>query len=505
MSREALEALKHLLREGTYEARMVGGAVRDRLLGREPNDFDVVVVGPALRLARALADRIGGDFYILDARREFGRVIGRTSDGRRFYVDLTRRDGESWEEDLRRRDFTVNAMMIDLEAFLQGDRFAPIDPLGGLEDLQAGRLRLCAPDAFHRDPIRILRAVRFEAELGLRMTPETEQALREALPRLAWAASERVREELIKMALLPPFVQSLRRMEALGILEGVLPEVARLRGLPQGPPHIWDAYEHTLRVVAAMERLLGGSAEPPELRDLPPRWAEVETAMAPWRDRLATRWAEEVAADHPRRALLLLAALFHDIGKPETRTVEPDGRVRFIGHEAVGADQAARRLAALRFSNDEIEEIETLVRHHMRPHGLARGRLTPRAIYRFFRDLGALGVDLPLLALADTLAVWGPTLTDAIWIPRLRTAQALWQAFFEAPDRFVRPVPLLRGDDLLAMGVPPGPQVGRLLEAVREAQAAGEVTTREEALALIRRLLDEGEGRDDPSGAVGLP
>lgn len=491
MARALLESLQRLLEEGPYEARVVGGAVRDRLIGRDPNDLDVVVVGPALRLARALADRVGGFFYILDARREFGRVVWRSPEGRRFYVDLTRRDGLSWEEDLRRRDFTINAMMIDLDAFLGAGPLVPFDPLGGLEDLRAGRLRPCAPEAFHQDPVRILRAVRFEAEFGLRMTAEAEQALREALPGLIRVAPERVREELVKILLIPPLVRSLRRMEELGILPEVLPEVANLRGVGQSPPHVWDVYEHTLRTVAAMERLLGDFRESPELQDLPPRWAEIEEGMAPWRERLRARWEEEVAADHPRRALLLLAALLHDIGKPATRTVEPDGRVRFIGHEQVGAEWAVHRLEALRFSNDEMEEIEILVRHHMRPHGLARGRLTPRAIYRFFRDVGALGVDLTLLALADTLAVWGPTLTDAVWAPRLRVAQILWQAFFEAPERFIRPAPLIRGEDLLSLGVPEGPQIGRILEAIREAQAAGEVTTREEAMALARRLLNE--------------
>ncbi|WP_322800139.1 CCA tRNA nucleotidyltransferase [Thermoflexus sp.] len=497
MPRALLEPLKRLLDESLYEARVVGGAVRDRLIGREPNDFDVVVVGPALRLARALADRIGGFFYILDARREFGRVVWRSPEGRRFYVDLTRREGASWEEDLRRRDFTINAMMVDLDAFLGAGPFVPFDPLRGMEDLQAGRLRLCAPDAFHQDPVRILRAVRFEAEFGLRMTTETEQALQEALPGLARVAPERVREELVKILMIPPVVRSLRRMETLGILPEVLPEVANLRGVGQSPPHVWDVYEHTLRTVAAMERLLGSRMASPEWYDLPPRWAEIEAAMAPWWERFVARWEEEVAIDHPRRALLLLAALLHDIGKPATRTVEPDGRVRFISHERVGAEWAAHRLEALRFSNDEIEEVEVMVRHHMWPHGLARGRLTPRAIYRFFREVGERGVDLALLALADTLAVWGPTLTDAVWTPRLETARALWRAFFEAPERFVRPVPLVRGEDLLAMGVPEGPQIGRILEAIREAQAAGEITTREEALALARRLIDEA-GAPEP-------
>ncbi len=490
LPRALLEPLRELLAEGPYEARVVGGAVRDRLIGREPHDFDVVVVGPALRLARALADRVGGFFYVLDARREFGRVVWRSPEGRRFYVDLTRRDGASWEEDLRRRDFTINAMMADLDAFLSPE-LVLFDPLGGLEDLRAGRLRPCAPDAFHQDPVRILRAVRFEAEFGGRMTPEAEHALREALPGLIQVAPERVREELIKIFLIPPVVRSLRRMEALGILPEVLPEVAHLRGVTQSPPHVWEVYEHTLRAVAAMERMMGETADSPELQDLPPRWEEVETAMAPWRQRLLARWEEEVATDHPRRALLLLAALLHDIGKPVTRTVDPDGRTRFIGHERVGAEWAARRLEALRFSRSEIEEVEGLIRHHMRPHGLA-GRLTPRAIYRLFRDVGAQGVDLVLLALADTLAVWGPTLTDMVWRPRLEVARTLWWAFFEAPERFVRPVPLLRGDDLLAMGVPEGPHIGRILEAIREAQAAGEIATREEALALARRLMDEG-------------
>ncbi|MCS7251582.1 MAG: HD domain-containing protein [Anaerolineae bacterium] len=490
MPRALLESLKRLLEEGPYEARVVGGAVRDRLIGREPNDLDVVVVGPALHLARVLADRIGGFFYILDARREFGRVIWRSPDGRRFYIDLTRRDGASWEEDLQRRDFTINAMMADLDAFLSVGPLMPFDPLGGLEDLRAGRLRPCAPDAFRQDPVRIIRAVRFEAEFGLQMTVETEQALQEALSRLILVAPERVREELVKVLLIPPLVRSLRRMEALGILPEILPEVANLRGVMQSPPHVWDVYEHTLRTVAAMERLLGAPVESPELLDLAPRWTEIDAAMAPWWKCLRARWEKEVAVDHPRQALLLLAALLHDIGKPASRMVSPDGRVRFIGHERVGAEWAARRLEALRFSNDEIEEIGNLVRYHMWPHGLARGQLSPRIIYRFFRRTGEQGVDLALLALADTLAVWGPTLTDEVWEPRLEMARTLWRAFFEMPDRFIRPNPLLRGEDLLMLGVPKGPQIGRILEAIREAQAAGEVITREQALELARQLID---------------
>jgi poly(A) polymerase len=489
-ARVLLEALKRLLEDGPYEARLVGGAVRDRLVGREPNDFDGVVVGPALSLARALADAVGGAFYILSARREFGRVVWRSPQGRRFYVDLARRDGDSWEEDLRRRDFTINAMAVEIDAFLRPEGFAPFDPLGGLEDLRSGRLRPCAPDAFRRDPVRTLRAVRFEAEFGLRLTPEAEASLTEAVPCLFLIAAERIRDELVKILLIPPAVRSLRRMEALKLLERVLPEVASLRGVEQGPPHVWDAYEHTLRAVAAMERLLGSEAETPELRDLPPRWAEIAEAMGPWRERLQSRWEEEVAVGRPRRALLFLAALLHDIGKAGTRTVDPNGRIRFIGHEALGARWAADRLAALRFSSDEIEEVETLVRHHMRPHWMAR-RLSPRGIYRFFREAGERGVDLALLALADTMAVWGPRLTEEIWEPRLCVARTLWQAFFEAPEQFVRVVPLLRGEDLMALGVPEGPQIGRLLEVIREAQAAGEVTTREEALALARRLIDE--------------
>ena len=492
MARPVLETLKALLEAKGLEARLVGGAVRDRVAGREPYDFDVGVVGPALRLARELADRVGGFFYVLDARREFGRVVWIDPGGRRFYVDLTRREGEGWEEDLRRRDFTINAMMVDLGIFLAQETFAPEDPLGGLEDLRARRLRLCAPDAFRRDPVRLLRAVRFEAAFELEMTPETERALREDLPALLSAAPERLREELAKILEIPPVVRTLRRMASLGLLEVLLPEVAALRGVTQGPPHIWDVYEHTLRVVAALERLMGAAVETPEIQDLP-RLAEAEAALAPWRERLAARWAEEVAVGRPRRILLLLAALFHDIGKPETRTVAADGRVRFIGHERLGAERTAERLRALRFSNDEVEEVALLVRGHMRPHGLARGPLSPRAIYRFFREVGAAGVDLALLALADTLGVWGPTLSEAVWEPRLQVARTLWAAFFEAPERFVRPPPLVRGEDLLALGVPEGPRIGQILEAIREAQAAGEVTTREDALALARRLMEESE------------
>ena len=490
MLRFLLETLRRVLSEVGCEARLVGGAVRDLLLGREPADLDVVVNGPALSVARALADAVGGAFYILDARREFGRVVWRSPQGRRFYVDLARREGDSWEEDLRRRDFTINAMMVEIEAFLRPEGFVPFDPLGGLEDLRAGRLRSCAPDAFRRDPARTLRAVRLEAEFGLRLTPEAESALAEAVPLLVRVSTERIRDELVKILLIPPAVRSLRRMEVLGLLERILPEAADLRGVLQGPPHRWDAYEHTIRVVAAMERLMGSEAEAPELRDLPARWSEAEKAMAPWLDRMRSRWDEEMVAGRPRRALLLLSALLHDIGKARTQTVDPDGRIRFIGHEVVGAKMAASRMQELRFSADEVEEVVMLVRHHMRPGELTR-ELTPRAIHRFLRDTGERGADVALLGLADTLGIWGSELTEEVWAARLTTAQAIWHAIFEAPERFVRGTPLIRGDDLLAMGVPEGPQIGRLLAAIREAQAAGEITTREEALTLARRLIEE--------------
>jgi putative nucleotidyltransferase with HDIG domain len=269
-----------------------------------------------------------------------------------------------------------------------------------------------------------------------------------------------------------------------------------LKGVTQSWPHRFDVWWHTLLLVDTLEGVIaaitgreGGSST---LAGVPSSaWGDIGRLLNQFADDVATHLAVEVSSGRDRAGLLKLAALLHDIAKPETWSQEEDGRIHFYNHDLVGAQIAAVRLQELRFSRDEVERMRVLVGQHLRPAHLARAeRVTRRAVYRYFRATGCGGVDVVLLSLADHLATYGPNLQEGRWTRRLEVAETLLTHCFEHYEKTVDPPPLLTGSDLLnELEMSPGPRVGRLLEKVREAQAAGEVRTREEALAFAGRIL----------------
>lgn len=470
-------------------AWLVGGAVRDRLLGRPIHDLDLLVEEEAVPLARAVADRFGGAFCLLDAGRDYGRALLSAADGALLTVDVARLRGDSLEADLRARDFTVNAMAAPLTASGSGPL---IDPTGGWEDLRAGWLRLTSPQALRADPVRLLRAPRLAGELNLRLAPATIQAIRAAAMLLVLASPERVRDELWRMAGAPGCARAARLLHALDLLPHVLPELSALSGITQSEPHHADVFEHTLQAMHAVDRFLQVvlGQDPP--RDVVEglMW----DALRPYAEPLRIHLSQPLSASRAREGWARWLALTHDWGKAATRTVDPDGRVRFIGHERVSAALIEMRLEWLRFSRVEVRHLSEMARHHMRSFALTLGDAEPsaRAVYRFFRDTGDAGPDLLLFGLADQRATYGPRLALDAWRAQcVRTAWLLHE-WFERRAGHAPPAPVLDGHLLMAeLGIPPGPTVGRLLEAVREAQAAGEVHNREQALDLARRLLRE--------------
>jgi poly(A) polymerase len=496
-----LAQVVQLLREMGIPAYLVGGAVRDRLLneGQEVGtesprpyyDLDFAVAGDGLRIARRIADALGGAFYPLDAGRGVGRVVFSGSQGEVRVVDVARFQGPDLRADLAGRDFTVNAMALDVTR----DPFDLIDLHGGQADLQARRLRAVSDEALRNDPVRGLRAVRQAAELGFEIELCTQDLIREAAPGLAGVSAERMRDELAKILSLPGTTASLRQLDGLYLLAEILPEVTALKDVAQTRPHRWDAYEHTLQTVAALESLLplDGSALDPEL---------------PFPEQVTHHLAQGVTGGHSRRLLLTLAALLHDVGKRDTARVEADGRVRFIGHDKKGATKAAKAMRRLRFATDATRRVESIVRYHLRPLQLAwQGSVSKRAIYRFFRDAGDAGVDTALLALADQRATTGPDAGEEQYAPLLETVGTLLDAYFNQPGRVVMPPPLLTGRDLMRQfGLSEGPEIGRLLAALREAQAVGQVTDREGAEAWLKReIRNQGirESGNQESGEQG--
>jgi putative nucleotidyltransferase with HDIG domain len=213
-----------------------------------------------------------------------------------------------------------------------------------------------------------------------------------------------------------------------------------------------------------------------------------------YRQQIAQHLAERLNPERTLRALLFLAALYHDAAKPETRSVEASGRVRFFNHEEIGAKLAINRGQALRLSNDEIERMAAIVANHMRPMllALSEDQPTPRAIYRFFRVTDKAGLDVCLLSLADTWATYGETLPQNIWNGHLDVARALMGAWWERPEQQVSPPALLNGNEIMHhFRLMPGPLIGELLESIREAQAMGLVSTKEDAFGLVRKQLAE--------------
>ncbi len=466
---------------------LVGGAVRDALLERSVHDWDFAVDGNALGLARAVADALDGAYFPLDVERGAGRVILTDADAARLELDFAMLRGADLEADLSTRDFTINALAID-------ETGALLDLVGGQADLDARCIRATNERAFLDDPVRLLRAVRMEAGLGFEIEPQTLAWIRRDAALLALPSAERVRDEFVRLLAVQDAVTYLQRLDEFGLLPHVLPELESLKDITQSEPHRFDVWRHTLLIVDTLERVVavatGKDVEPRTLAGVPPAaWGDLARSLGQFADDVATHLAVEVSSGRDRAGLLKLAALLHDIGKLKTWSQDEDGRIHFYNHELLGAQMAATRLQELRFSRDEVDRMRVLVGQHMRPAHLARAeRVTRRAVYRYFRATGCAGVDVVLLSLADHLSTWGPDLSEPRWARRLEVAETLLTHCFERYEETVDPPPLVTGHDLMSeLGLVPGPEIGRLLETLREAQAAGEVRTRAEAVALARR------------------
>ncbi len=465
-------------------AYLVGGFVRDRLLRRATYDLDIAVDGDGLALARGLANAFQGDYYPLDPERSTGRAILHRPTGRRLVVDVARFRGPDLAADLASRDFTVNAMAVDVRSPGQ-----TIDHHGGLEDLAAGRICPISEDTIRSDPLRALRAIRQAAELGFVLAPEAERLMRRDGRALDQVSAERQRDELARLLALASTAPWLSHLDDLGLLTVVLPELEPLRGETQPPPHHLDVLAHSLAAAQALETLLSalqaGSDGQPAMSGLLP--------LAPYAGRLQAHLEQPLAYGRSRLVTLKLATLLHDTGKPQARSVE-EGRIRFIGHPGESARLTGDILRRLRFNNSEVGLAVTIVRHHMRPLLLAGQRtVSVRAVYRFFRDTGEAGVEVLLHALADHQATYAPGVEDEQW-PRLVALVArMLDDYWRRRGERIAPEALIGGRDLLrTFDLQPGPRIGEMLELVREAQVAGEVQSREEALALVRRELAKG-------------
>jgi poly(A) polymerase len=450
--------------EGEDRAWIVGGAVRDAALGREVEDLDLAVAGDPGAAAKRVAAATDAHAFELSAEFRTWRVV---SGPNGWQIDLTALRGANIEADLAERDFTIGAVAV----LLHGNE--AIDPFGGLADLDARVLRAVGERSYLDDPLRLLRAARLAAQLGLEIDPDTAALARAAAPRAADPAGERQLAELRQLIGGPAPLRGLRLLDELGITPVVLPELETLRGVEQGPNHHLDVYDHTL---AVLEHTL-----------------EVEADLARFADERATEVAdlleEPLADEMSRRTALRFGALFHDIAKPATKA-ERDGFVGFRGHDEVGVGIIGEICRRLRASRRLTQHLQALARHHLRLGFLIPEMpLSRRRVHAYLRATDPVAVDVTLLTVADRLSArgQGPIASPEMVSAHLQLAREMIAAGLDW-RREGPPAPLLRGDEIAAeLGLDPGPEVGSALAELEAAQYAGEVTDRTGALQHLRR------------------
>jgi poly(A) polymerase len=472
--------------QGFFAARhlpayLVGGFLRDTLLGKPTRDIDIGLEGPTEVdvAARDLAQFLSGTVVPLDSNRGIFRVV--LADRRN--IDLSGMP-KGVKVDLPCRDFTINAMAVSFPKDTESpDTWALIDPCGGQEDLRKGLVRMVSPAVFRSDPARLLRAIRLAAQLQFDIDPETLDLLSREATLINQVAAERIRDELLNILAQPNLARSLTYLSEYGLLDFLIPELLPAKGVTQPFEHYWDVYQHSLQCAVMVENVLNSRF----------RQEELAGQVIPWEPWLDEHFAQEASDGHTRATLLKLAALLHDVSKPETKTVEPSGRARFLGHPTLGAKKAVEIAQRFRISGRGVTMLNTLVEQHLRPSHLAQRADMPtrKAIYRYYRDLNDLGVDLLYLNMADYLAARGPTLELQPWqFHCSRIARTLEYIVGETGP--TRETSLVDGNDLINFfGLKPGPEFRPLLETVREAQATGEITTRDEAIEFLKRDLGQ--------------
>lgn len=420
------------LREAGHEAFLVGGCVRDRLLGRPVHDRDLATDATPRELRRLFPEalEVGAHFGVVLVRRNGEEVQVATYRSESSYRDGRHPDAVRFEKDvradLRRRDFTINAL---LEDPFTGE---VIDHVGGREDLQARLIRAIGEprERFAEDHLRMLRAVRFAAELGFEIEARTMSAILDLAPMIQRISAERIRDELARILTGSNPKRGFELLDATGLLDHILPEVARMKGVEQPPDYHpeGDVWTHTLLMLG-------------ELRQAP----------------LDLAWG----------------CLLHDAGKPLTQTFED--RIRFSGHEKVGAELARRILERLRHPKDLTERVAWLVAQHMRFKDVEK--MTDATFKRFVRQPGF--ETLLELYRIDLAASHRP----------LTVYESVRKRLESLPPEALHPPPLLRGRDLLAMGYAPGREFSRALKALEEEQLSGRIATRGEAEEFVRRVL----------------
>ncbi|MEW5758770.1 MAG: HD domain-containing protein [Candidatus Omnitrophota bacterium] len=464
-----LDTVSKISKSKKYTVYIVGGILRDHLLKREKErkDFDFCLQKGAMNLAKDLARKIKGAFIVLDRERGIYRVVYGKA-GKKYSLDFNNFRAPSLEEDLKKRDFTINAFAVEIDNFLNKDLEKNIrDPFNGLVDLRNKIIRTFSKESFLDDPLRILRAFSLKAQLGFRIEMHTLNFIKSLRKYLTGVSYERIRDELVKILFTEESYSVLKEMFNLGILDIIIPDLRQMDKVAQGPYHHLDVLSHSFETLKQLEILLNNVKADSDLYNY---------------------MHEYISGDHKRFVLLKLAAFLHDIGKPEAKILR-SGKIIFHGHELKGVKKIRKICYSLKLSSRESQMLETIIMWHLRPGYLADMEvLTKKALFRFFRDASDDAPSILLLSIADQRSTRGPLTAGANRVHHEKTCIKLIKKYFDTKKQ--KPIiPLINGHDLISkLKLKEGPLVGKVLKKVFELQALGKIKTKSEALSAAKKI-----------------
>lgn len=471
-------------------AYLVGGVVRDMFLQKPLHDIDIAYQGEIKAAAKGFADSIGAKYFVLNDRYQTARVIWQKKSGEKMTIDIVGLRGDSIDEDCFARDFTINAMAIDIRS-----TGTLIDPTHGLEDLRNKLIRACTDSTFEQDPIRILRAIRQSLQLGFRLEKATLEKLRSAANLLPDMTSERIRDEIFRMMSLDNPVSAIHLLEHLNLSPYIFPELSAFRQYVVPGEDTPKPWAHTLLVMSELRNLFDAIVGDYQIKgngDL--RTGEVVLKLGKYRHHLNAFFDECLSSDRTRKELLFIGSLYHDAGKPKAEQYTNEGRLTYRYHDQHGMRLVIEKAKKLALSNHETRWLGELVEFHMYIHLKAKRveRLSDKELFHFFDSASETSIAICLLTMADTLAYKNEIFPQKRWDNELTICQQIMEEYWSKNSRIISPPKYLNGAEIKEiLGIDLGPLIGRILEYLREGTAIGLVNNRKEAIQYILQLKDE--------------
>ncbi len=461
-----LRKISNFFKTNNIKVWLVGGFLRDRLLGIKQTkiiDMDFAVEGNALKLAREFSNKIGGSFLALDKKRGCARVIYKN-----YILDFANLRAGSIQEDLKNRDFTINALAVELGSKTK----EIIDPTGGLADLKLKRIKVVKQAALKSDPLRIIRAFGLSSRLGFKIEKKTISLIKQNKTKVKSVSGERLWEEFYGLLVEPHCFKNLQLMDKLGILDEILPEIKLSKKTYQGAYHHLNVWRHSLLAFEEFEKLT----------------MQLHKTLPKLHSKLKNYLNSELSTGRKRTPLLKLAVFLHDLGKPLTKKKE-DGKIKFIGHEKKVLKIIDRVSKRLKLSNAERDFLKVVSLNHLRPGYLSDlEKISKKAIFHFFRDTKNEGVGVLLLSIADRCATLGPLSTKKALRHHNNLCIRLIKEFYKSPKKTINPPRLVNGKDIMKhLNIKPGPLVGKILRQIQEAQAEEKIKTKTQALRYIKK------------------